>query len=99
MPVNGRTAIRDNVLPLGGGPDGKSPLLVPKGYGIGYSVYAMQRRKDLWGEDAEEFRPERWETARPSWEFLPFNGGPRVCLGRKFPHPFPYFYSGVGWNT
>jgi hypothetical protein len=44
----------------------------------------MHHRKDIYGEDAEEFRPERWETRRPGWEFLPFNGGPRICLGREF---------------
>ena len=32
-----------------------------------YSVYAMHRRKDFYGEDAEEFKPERWETLRPGW--------------------------------
>ena len=43
----------------------------------------MHRREDLYGSDAAEFRPERWETIRPGWEYLPFNGGPRICLGRK----------------
>ena len=42
----------------------------------------MHRRKDFYGEDAEEFKPERWETLRPGWEYLPFNGGPRICIGR-----------------
>ncbi|KAF7896715.1 uncharacterized protein EAF01_009118 [Botrytis porri] len=41
----------------------------------------MQRRKDLFGEDVETFGPERWDQIRPKWEFLPFNGGPRICLG------------------
>lgn len=44
----------------------------------------MHRRKDLWGEDADEFRPERWAKHRPGWEYLPFSGGPRVCIGQQF---------------
>jgi cytochrome P450 len=44
----------------------------------------MHRRKDLWGEDADMFRPERWESRRPGWEYLPFNGGPRICIGQQF---------------
>jgi cytochrome P450 len=44
----------------------------------------MHRRKDLYGEDANEYRPERWETLRPGWEYLPFNGGPRICLGQQY---------------
>jgi cytochrome P450 len=44
----------------------------------------MQRRKDLWGEDAETFRPDRWDGRKPGWEYLPFNGGPRICLGQQF---------------
>ncbi|RAR10489.1 cytochrome P450 52A11 [Stemphylium lycopersici] len=87
-PVNGRTAVRTTTLPVGGGPEGQSPFLVRKGEVVGYSVYAMHRRKDLYGEDALEFRPERWEDGtllrRVGFGYLPFNGGPRVCLGQDY---------------
>lgn len=53
---------------------------------VSYSTYTIHRRKDLYGEDADEFKPERWEKLRPGWEYLPFNGGPRICLGREFLH-------------
>ena len=43
----------------------------------------MHRRTDYYGPDADEFKPERWEVLRPGWEYLPFNGGPRICIGRK----------------
>lgn len=43
----------------------------------------MQRDKDLWGEDAEDFRPERWENMKPGWHYIPFSGGPRVCPGQQ----------------
>jgi len=84
VPGNSRFAIRDTVLPLGGGPDGKHPLFVPKGTMVGYSPYTMHRRKDIYGPDADEFKPERWESLRPGWEYLPFNGGPRICLGQQY---------------
>lgn len=79
------------MLPVGGGPDLKSPVFVAKGEGIAYSVYSMHRRPDFYGMDAELFRPERWEEDLPmnkdpinaKWGYLPFNGGPRMCLGRK----------------
>ena len=72
------------MLPLGGGSDGKSPVHVEKGTLVLYNIYVMHRRKDLYGPDAEEFRPERWETLRPGWEYLPFNGGPRICPGQQY---------------
>lgn len=84
VPLNQRSAAKDTTLPTGGGPDGKSPIAVFKGQGVLYSVYVMQRRKDLWGEDAEEFKPQRFEQRYPAWQWLPFNGGPRICLGQQF---------------
>lgn len=38
---------KTTTLPFGGGPDGVSPLLVCEGMPVVYSVYHMQRRKDL----------------------------------------------------
>ncbi|KAL6238504.1 hypothetical protein BDW75DRAFT_201469 [Aspergillus navahoensis] len=85
VPLNLRIAVKDTSLPVGGGPDGKSPVFVEKGQPVTYSVYAMHRRKDLWGPDADSFRPERWEeNAKHGWEYLPFNGGPRICLGQQY---------------
>jgi cytochrome P450 len=84
VPINMRWAVRDTVLPRGGGPDGKSPVFVPKGTELSYCVYSMHRREDLWGQDAADFRPERWVNRKAGWEFLPFNGGPRICLGQQY---------------
>lgn len=83
VPANSRTSINDTVLPRGGGPDGKSPIFIPKNTHVSYNTYAMHRREDIFGPDAAEFKPERWETVRAGWHYLPFNGGPRICLGRK----------------
>jgi len=85
VPGNERLAVADTVLPLGGGPDGTAPLLVRKGTIISYVPYVMHRRKDFFGEDADEFKPERWEHLRPGWEYLPFNGGPRICTFSEMP--------------
>ncbi|TVY83200.1 Cytochrome P450 monooxygenase fsdH [Lachnellula suecica] len=87
VPSNGRFAKKDTVLPRGGGANGESPLFIPKGGIVMYSVYVMHRREDIYGPDALEFRPERWapeENLRPGWGYLPFNGGPRICVGQQF---------------
>ncbi|KAF5018566.1 hypothetical protein F66182_9440 [Fusarium sp. NRRL 66182] len=85
VPNNAKMASEDTILPCGGGADGKAPVLVPKGCMVIYTVFALHRRKDLWGDDADEFRPERWEMGRRfAWDFLPFNAGPRICLGQQF---------------
>ncbi|KAL6409316.1 hypothetical protein AUP68_05689 [Ilyonectria robusta] len=44
----------------------------------------MHRNEATFGPDPEEFVPERWENLRPGWGYLPFNGGARSCVGRKF---------------
>ncbi|KAK8174025.1 cytochrome P450 52A11 [Phyllosticta citrichinensis] len=87
VPINSRTALNTTTLPVGGGPDGKSPILIRRGMAVGYCAYLMHRRKDLYGSDAYEFRPGRWDgdlEKRVGWGYLPFNGGPRVCLGQDF---------------
>ncbi|KAJ5886174.1 uncharacterized protein N7473_008848 [Penicillium subrubescens] len=85
VPANFRVATKDTSLPVGGGPDRRSPVYVRKGTMVAYNVFAMHRRTDLWGKDARTFRPERWEeNAKHGWEYLPFNGGPRICLGQQY---------------
>lgn len=84
VPFNGRRAAKDTTLPLGGGIDEKSPVFVKKNEEVGYSVYVMHRMKELWGSDADEFNPDRWAGRKYGWEYLPFNGGPRICLGQQF---------------
>ncbi|KAL2892373.1 hypothetical protein RDABS01_008282 [Bienertia sinuspersici] len=61
-------ALEDDVLP-----DGNK---VKKGDDIYYLAYAMGRMPYIWGDDAEEFRPERWLDQ--------YGGGPRICLGKDF---------------
>lgn len=70
VPANTREAICDTVLPRGGGEDGEAPLFVAKGTQILYSVFSMHRRKDFFGEDSLDFRPERWEEINPRWASL-----------------------------
>jgi cytochrome P450 len=85
VPNNARAAIHDTILPRGGGPDQSQPVFVPKGSAVFYSIYSMHHNKEYWGEDADEFRPERWEEGKlHMWDYLPFNGGPRICLGQQF---------------
>ncbi|PLN77788.1 putative cytochrome P450 family protein [Aspergillus taichungensis] len=88
VPNNRRTAVRDTTIPRGGGPDGSRPVYIRAGQQVLYSVFTMHRRVDLWGDDADVFRPERWldrsSSHRVGWEYLPFNGGPRICIGQQF---------------
>lgn len=87
VPINVRIAQKTTWLPRGGGPDGDAPLLVRRGVGVGFLAYYLHRRKDLYGDDADEFRPERWEgpeLANIGWGYMPFHGGPRLCLGSEF---------------
>ncbi|EGN93507.1 hypothetical protein SERLA73DRAFT_163545 [Serpula lacrymans var. lacrymans S7.3] len=69
----------------------EKPLFIPARTTVAYSVLLMHRRPDLWGPDANEFDPDRflddrlkkYLTPNP-FIFLPFNAGPRICLGQQF---------------
>ncbi|OJI87451.1 hypothetical protein ASPTUDRAFT_62106 [Aspergillus tubingensis CBS 134.48] len=84
VPINQRAATIDTTIPVGGGPDGEAPVFVPKGTEVYYSVHVMHRSKELWGDDADVFRPERWLGKKYGWDYLPSNGGPRICLDQQF---------------
>lgn len=91
VPYNVRISLKDTTLPTGGGKDGLQPIGILKGTPIGYSTLVMQRRADLYppiesGFPAvDKFVPERWDGWTPrSWTYVPFNGGPRICIGQQF---------------
>ncbi|GAA0162987.1 oxygenase [Lithospermum erythrorhizon] len=81
VPVDGRCAEADDILP-----DGHK---LRKGDGVYYMAYAMGRMPYIWGDDAEEFKPERWlkdgifQQESP-FKFIAFHAGPRTCLGKDF---------------
>lgn len=83
VPMTGRRSNEDIYIPKGGGANGEEPLFVRKGQTVVMSMFRLHRRKDIWGEDAEHFVPERWAHVRPSWDFIPFGRGPRQCPGSK----------------
>ena len=85
VPINERASISAVVIPtIQGG------LYVPPNTQVLYSPLLMQRRTDLWGPDANVFDPDRWLDDRnraflaDPMRFVPFNAGPRICLGQQF---------------
>ncbi|KAF3550644.1 hypothetical protein DY000_02009150 [Brassica cretica] len=80
LPFQRKTSIKSDVLPSGHIVDANSNVI--------FLVYALGRMGSVWGEDALEFKPERWvsETGElrhePSSKFLVFNTGPRTCSGK-----------------
>ncbi|KAI0125410.1 cytochrome P450 [Xylariales sp. AK1849] len=91
VPYNMRAALKDTTI--SGGPDAL-PISVVEGDVVIYSTFAMQRRPDLYPTldekgrpfaDPNLFSPERWENWTPkAWNYVPFNGGPRICVGQNF---------------
>ncbi|KAF2795331.1 cytochrome P450 52A11 [Melanomma pulvis-pyrius CBS 109.77] len=91
VPFNVRMSLTDTTLPTGGGRDGMSPIGVLKDTPVGYSTLVMQRRADLYPPPesgfpaVDKFVPERWDGWTPkAWTYVPFNGGPRICIGQQF---------------
>lgn len=83
FPQIGRAAIRDTVLPSGGGPNHDQPLPVPAGTFAISNTWGVHVSKKIYGPDAAEWKPERWTKFKPNnREFAPFGAGPRACLGK-----------------
>jgi cytochrome P450 len=61
---------------------------IPAGITLLINFYTLHRRKDIWGDDAEEFNPDHFlpenVEKRHPYSFLPFSGGQRNCIG-KYP--------------
>ncbi|KAF5732972.1 hypothetical protein HS088_TW17G00506 [Tripterygium wilfordii] len=93
VPVDAKICLSDDTLP-----DGFS---VRKGDMVAYQPYAMGRMKFLWGDDAEEFKPERWLNEdgmfqqESPFKFTAFQAGPRICLGKEFAYRQMKIFSAV----
>ncbi|KAJ3118678.1 hypothetical protein HDU96_010008 [Phlyctochytrium bullatum] len=78
VPANFKVA---DILPGG--------IHIPAGTELNWLPYCMGRLTKIWGDDAEEFRPERWFDEQghlkheSPFKWTAFNAGPRVCLGQQ----------------
>ncbi len=74
----GREAIED--VEAGG-------YFIPKGTIIAVNIYGVHRHPNYW-QDPEAFIPERFspenEANSHRYAYVPFGGGPRVCIGNSF---------------
>ncbi|KAJ3389509.1 Protein kinase alk2 [Lobulomyces angularis] len=77
VPGNKRAAIKDDILPDG--------TFVKAGSYVLWSPYTQGRMPSIWGEDCENFNPDRWinEKVKNQFEFSAFHAGPRICLGKN----------------
>lgn len=58
---------------------------VPRGAYLMPSIGVVHSDPRVWGNDATEFRPERWlEENPPQHAWIPFGGGSHRCLGSAF---------------
>ncbi|MCJ1440711.1 MAG: hypothetical protein MMC23_001197 [Stictis urceolatum] len=80
--MTNRTCTRDTVLPAGGGPNGDEPMAILKDEKVFIYFYPSHRNEKVWGSDVLEFKPERWHDRKIGWDYVPFGGGPRVCIGQ-----------------
>ncbi|XP_055828234.1 cytochrome P450 704C1-like [Solanum dulcamara] len=97
VPVDGKVCLSDDTFPDG--------FRVRKGDAVAYQPWAMGRMKSLWGDDAEDFRPERWFDENgffrqeSPFKFTAFQAGPRICLGKEFAYRQMKIFSAVLLGT
>jgi cytochrome P450 len=60
---------------------------IPKGSNVNIVTHRVQRHASIWS-NPNDFIPERWLAENseniPRYAYLPFGGGPRVCIGNSF---------------
>jgi len=66
-------------------PDGTN---LPKDSIVVWCTWAMNRSRSIWGNDSDDFKPERWiengiVINKSAYEYPVFHAGPRMCLGKK----------------
>ena len=85
VPFLGRRCVKDTRLPKIDDEDRE--YTIREGDVVLVPNYAMARNKKVWGDDAEEYKPERWTKGLNTFDqykFTVFNINPRLCLGKNF---------------
>jgi cytochrome P450 len=65
---------------------GREKVLIPKGCMVYLLVCLSSTDEDYWGPDSMVWRPERFmkdDEQKSLFQYIPFSGGPRVCIGKK----------------
>ncbi|KAJ8482004.1 hypothetical protein ONZ51_g5636 [Trametes cubensis] len=92
-----RTALKDDVIPVSEpivdrNGNTQHEIRIAKGNRAIFSILAVHHSTSIWGDDALEFRPERWENPPEALSTIPgvwghlltFAGGPHACIGYRF---------------
>ncbi|KAM7497796.1 hypothetical protein LguiA_022210 [Lonicera macranthoides] len=80
VPALNRSVYKDTTL---------GDISLPAGVQVGLPLMLIHHDYDMWGDDAKEFKPERFsegvsKATKNKSSFFPFSSGPRICIGQNF---------------